>query len=296
MLTLALSSSAVAVCVACALAYSASDYFRKAVPLRASAPLALFYAFLLEIPVLGLWVLVSGDTRIESGYVLPGLVVAVLGMAANILFMVALRRSPLSLMIPLLAMVPVLTALSGGALLGEWPTVQQALGIVFVAAGLFALYVPDEGAHPLRVWRNLMSEPGTRPMGGVVLLWSISPAVDKMCLAHAGVGMHGLVQLVILAAALGLWLALRGGPRALSLPSGTLKPLAGVALAAGLGYGLQLAAYQMTLVAVVELFKRVIGLLGALLLGRAFFREPLSVPKIVGIAIMTVGLPLVLLG
>jgi drug/metabolite transporter (DMT)-like permease len=297
MFELALSAPAIAASIACAVAYSASDSFRKAVPIEAGALLALFYAFLLEAPILGLWLVLGGDYRLSPGYVLPGAAAAVVGLGANILFMVALRRSPLSLMVPMLALVPVITAVFSGLLLGEWPSWSQSAGIVFVAAGLFALYLPSGAGFSLAaVARAFAREPGTKPMLGVVLLWSINPPVDKLSLAHASVGMHGFVQLIVLAAALGLWLGLRGGVSALRLPAGAMRPLAGVAVTAGIGYGLQLAAYQMTLVAVVELIKRVIGLVGALFLGRAYFQEAITTPKAVGIAIMALGVPLVLLG
>lgn len=282
---------------ACAVSYSASDYFRKAVANDASAALVLFYAFGLEAPVLGLWLAASGDARLEPGYILPGLVAAPIGLGATWLFLVAVRRSPLSLMVPLLALVPVLTAVFAGLVVGEWPTLRQAAGILVVALGLFILFVPaDGGFHPLLVWRNLAREPGALPMAGVAVLWSISPPVDKLCLAYASVGMHGLVQLLVLFVATGLWLVMRGGLKALAPPRASAGPLFGVGLTAGIGYGLQLAAYQLTLVAVVEVIKRTVGLVGALVFGRAYFKESVTGPKVAGIIIIALGLPLVLLG
>lgn len=297
MFDLAVTLPAVAASAACAAAYSTSDFFKKSVPGAVVPALALFYAFSLESLVLVLWLLLSGDTRFDAGYIVPGAAVAVIGLAANILYLIALRRSPISLMVPLLALVPVFTAVAGGVLLGEWPTAQQGLGIIAVAAGLFLLYVPSTGGfHPVLVWRSFAGLAGTKPMIGVVLLWSISPPVDKLCLAHAGVGLHGLIQLIILSSATGLWVLIKGGPRAFALPKGAAKPLFGVAATAGLGYGLQLAAYQMTLVAMVELIKRVVGLIGALIFGRAYFQEPITGPKLTGMAVIALGLPLVLLG
>lgn len=297
MISLALSAPAIAASIACAAAYSASDSFRKAVPSDASALLALFYAFLLEAPILALWLILGGDFRLSAGYALPGAAAAVVGLGANILFMVALRRSPLSLMVPMLALVPVITAVVSGLLIGERPSAAQSFGIVFVAVGLFALYVPAGPGFSLRgVARAFAREPGTKPMMGVALLWSINPPVDKLSLEHASVGMHGLLQLLILASVLGIWLLARGGTQSLRLPQGALRPLVGVGLTAGIGYGLQLLAYQMTLVAFVELIKRAIGLLGAMLLGRAYFQETITGPKMVGIGVMALGLPLVLLG
>ncbi len=293
----ALSFPAFALSLACAVSYSCSDYFRKSVPSIASVPLALFYAFGFEFPVLATWTAIGGDVHLDAGYILPGLAVAVLGLGANFFFIVAVRRSPLSLMIPMLALVPVLTAILGGVMLGEWPSLMQTAGILFVAAGLFTLYLPAGGGfHPILVWRSFASLPGAKPMAGVVLLWSMTPPVDKLCLAHAAVGLHGCIQLIILWTAAGCWVMASRGFRGLALPREAVKPLIGVALTAGLGYGLQLAAYKITLVAVVELFKRTVGLIGAQILGRAYFQEAVTGTKVTGIAIMALGLPLVLLG
>jgi len=294
---LALSLPALTFSLACAVAYSCADYFRKAIPSSCGTGLVLFYAFALEAPILALWLGFSGDVRLAPAYVLPGLVAAAIGLAANVLFIIAVRRSPLSLMVPLLALVPVLTTGLSGVLIGEWPTWVQALGIAFVAVGLLVLYVPDHsGFSFLAAWHNLRREPGTVPMAGVVLLWSIAPPIDKLCLAQASVGAHGLVQLAILWSATGLWLLLRRDRRAFIPPRGTALPLLGMAVASGLGYGAQLAAYQMTLVAVVELLKRAIGVLGALIFGWMFFNETINRTKLGGIAIIAFGLPLIFLG
>ncbi len=299
MLTLGLP--ALGLSLGAALAYSASDYFRKAVPPDCPVALTLFYAFALEAPVIAIWLWVSGDVRLEAAYALPGLAAAIVGMGANFLFIVAVRRSPLSLMVPMLGLIPVLTALISGALLGEWPQPHQAAGIILVAAGLFTLYIPPDRTAGLgfsvgAVWRNLRNQPGAAPMAGVIVLWSIAPPVDKLCLAHASVGVHGLMQLFILWGTIGVWLVARGGFGALKPPHHAMKPLIGVALTAGLGYAMQLTAYRLTLVAIVEVFKRSLGLVGALVLGRVFFGEPITRPKLLGILIMALGLPLVLLG
>jgi drug/metabolite transporter (DMT)-like permease len=282
-----------------AVAYSIADYFRKAVPANCPVPLMLFYAFALETPVVAVWLWISGDARLTPGYALPGLAAVAIGLAANALFILAVRRSPLSMMIPMMGLMPVLTALVSGLLLGEWPGERQAAGIVLVAAGLFIVYIPQgrERAFSLAaVWHNFRQEPGTKPMMGVVVLWSIGPPVDKLCLAEASVGMHALVQLVALWAVVGTWLLARGGLSNLVLPRSALKPLLGVSLMAGIGYGMQLTAYRMTLVAVVEVFKRSLGMAGALVLGRVFFGESITRTKVVGVAIIAAGLPLVLLG
>jgi drug/metabolite transporter (DMT)-like permease len=292
---LTLGFPALILSLGCAAAFAGADYFRKAIPLSVPLPLALFYLFGLEMPVLGGWMLASGDIRLTADYLVPGLAAAAIGLGANVLFIVALRRSPLSLMIPLMALIPVATTLLSGVLLHEWPRPLQTAGIIIVVLGLFILYVPFNGGfHPLAVWRNFAREPGAIPMIGVVALWSLSPPIDKICVAHASVGMHGLLQLVFLCSVMGAWLTMRGGRQALVLPRATLKPLFLAAMAGGFGYALQLAAFKIAPVGIVELFKRSIGLISALALGRALLQERVTGPTVAAITVMAVGLALIL--
>lgn len=292
---LALSIPALLFSTGCALLYAAADALRKSAPPGSAPEVILFYFVGGHIPVLGAWVLWTGETEVASGYLLPGLADGFLGLAANLLFIIAIRRSPLSLMVPLLALVPVFTLLFGGLTLGEWPGAHQIAGILLVAVGLFTLFQPPGATPGLRAaWAALRRERGTVPMMGVVLFWSLTPALDKLCLAQTSVGMHGLIQVTFMWIVLAAWLA-RRGTKAFRLPTMTLKPVGGAAFAGALAYACQLAAYSLAMVALVEVLKRTIGLLAALFLGRAAFSEPLTPTKVAGVIVIVAGLPLVMI-
>ncbi len=293
---LTLGVPALTLSLACAVAFSASDYFRKAVPSACTAPLVLFYMVCGQIPILAIWWISSGDVDISTAYIAPGIAAAGIGLAANLLLIVALRQSPLSLMIPLLGIIPAVTAIFSGLMLGEWPTTKQALGIGLVTVGLLALYSSGrEKFSVIRLLENIRAEPGTRPMFAVVLLWSVAPPLDKLCVEYSSVGAHGSIQLFLIGLATGAWILATGGFRTFIAPRSAVRPLTGAAVSAGLAYGFQLAAYQIALVAIVELFKRAIGMIGSLILGRIMFNERITAPKLVGIAIMAMGLPLLML-
>lgn len=292
---LALSLPALLLGVACGVLYSAADYFRKAAPPSCPPQTILFYYVGGQIPVLAAWVLWSGETTIEPGYLLPGIVDATFGLMANLLFIVAIRRSSLSFMVPLLALVPISTLIVGGLSLGEWPTLKQDIGIALIATGLFTLYQPA-GTKPTisAAWATLRVEKGTIPMLGVILLWSTTPALDKICLGYTSPGLHSLSQVVMIWSALLVWTAFSGW-RFIYLLPGARGPVAAAAAVGGLGYAAQLVAYSLTFVALIEVLKRTVGLFGSLLLGRTAFREPITPTKIIGIGIIAAGLPLVML-
>lgn len=292
---LALSLPALLLGLACGVLYSAADYFRKAAPAACPPQTVLFYYVGGQIPVLGGWVLWSGETAIAPGYLLPGVIDAAFGLMANLLFITAIRRSSLSLMVPLLALAPIFTLIVGGLTLGEWPTLRQDIGIALVAAGLFTLYQPAGAKRGISAaWATLRAEKGTMPMLGVILLWSTTPSLDKICLGYTSAGLHSLSQVVMIWGALLIWAAFSGW-RSIYLPPGARGPVTGAAIAGGLGYATQLAAYSLAFVALIEVLKRTVGLFGSLLLGRAAFREPVTPTKIIGVGIVAVGLALVML-
>jgi drug/metabolite transporter (DMT)-like permease len=293
---LTLSVSAITFSIACAMAFSASDYFRKAVPAACAAPLLLFYMVSGQVPILAVWLWLSGDFNISATYITPAIAAALIGLAANLLLIAAVRQSPLSLMIPLLGAIPAVTAVFSGFILGEWPSSQQAIGIALITAGLIALYSPSNEKFSFgTLWKNIRRERGTRPMAGVVILWALAPPLDKICVELSSVGAHGLIQLFLIGVMTGVWVFLIGGFKAFVAPRAVVRPLAGAAMTAGLAYGFQLAAYQIALVAIVELFKRAIGMVGSLIFGRIMFGEKITSPKIVGIGIMATGLPFIIL-
>ena len=292
---LTLSLSALVLSVGCGLGFAASDYFRKAVPADCPELLLLLYFVGGQVPVLAAWLLWSGEYRLTADYWGPGLLDAAAGLAGNLLFIAAVRRSPLSLMIPILALVPVLTAAIGVAALGEVLTAKQVSGAALIFMGLVILFIPS-GAATLGDGRrrSFGREPGLPLMLGTAVCWSVTPILDKLSVDASSVPVHGLLQTVALTVVATLWILARGGTNAVKLPQGSAAPIAGAALAAGIGYVFQLAAYMATLVAVVELIKRLTGVLSALIVGRVFFGEPLTRTKIIGIAVIFAGLPQVI--
>ena len=293
---LALSLPALLLGLGCGVLYSAADMFRKAAPASCPSETILFYYIGGQIPVLAAWVLWTGERDIAPGYVLPGVVDVAFGLGANLLFIVAIRRSPLSLIVPLLALVPVVALLFGGLTLGKWPTPAQDAGLLLIAAGLFTLFQPPTAKPGIgAAWQMLRAEKGTAPMLAVVLLWSATPAIDKICLGYTSPGMHSLIQVAAIWALLLVWVLWRR-PAFLRPPPGAIAPVSGSAVAGALGYIVQLIAYSMAMVALIEVLKRTVGLLGSLILGRTQFREPLTVAKVAGITVIAAGLPLVMIG
>lgn len=288
-------SLAILLVLGCALAFSGADITRK---LLASwmRPVPLLFALAAGMaPFFIAWHLESGGGLPSSDYWLPGLTSTLINVAANLAFIEAVRRSPLSLTIPLLSLTPVFTALLAIPLLGEIPESRQWLGIGAVVIGAFWLNL-SRGSVSLRdAWDAFLREPGSRLMVSVSLLWSVAMPLDKIAVTAASPSFHGVVLNVGVAIALVVLATARGRLAEFR----DLRHRPGLLLAAVLisvvALGLQLMAIQIVWVGFVETLKRGLGSFLALLWGRVIFGEALEPQRFVAVAAMGLGVALILL-
>lgn len=249
-----------------------------------------------QLPLFGLWLVIEPAYTITPGYVWPASLAVLLNGLANLLFVRAVQVSPLSLTVPLLSLTPVFTTLMSLVLLHEVPTLRQTCGILLVVAGAFSMHPVHAGTPRLQgMWQAYIAERGSILMTGVALLWSMTAPLDKLAIARSAVPMHALVQCG--GVALLLLLVLAGTRRYGDLRTikGHVVPLLVAVVFGTAALGLQFMAFQVMLVGLMEVIKRVIGLVSAVLLGYLLFGEALTVQKLRAIGLMAVGIALVLL-
>lgn len=281
--------------LSCALAFSVADISRK---LLASwmRPMPLLFALAAGMaPVFAVWYLQEGCPSPDSAYWLPGLSSTLINVAANLAFIEAVRRSPLSLTIPLLSLTPVFTTLLAIPLLGEEPEPRQWIGIGAVVVGAFWLNLGRGSISFSLAWRGFLREPGSRLMVAVALMWSVAMPLDKLAVEAAGPAFHGLILSAGVAAVLVILLAARGQLsefRDLRHRPGLL--LFGIIINV-VALALQLMAIKIVWVGLVETLKRGVGSFLALLWGRLIFNEALESQRFVAVAVMGFGVALILL-
>lgn len=282
--------------IAASVCWSGLDACRKSLAARLAPVPIVFSLTLGQVPLFGLWALGEAQWTILPGYTVPAALSILLNTVANLLFIRAVQLSPLSLTVPLLSLTPVFTTIMGSVLLHEAPTWRQWLGILLVVAGAFALHGKGKGTTSLSpLWQAYRIERGSVLMTGVALLWSMTAPLDKLAMAYASLPLHGFIQCAGMSAGLFGVLVVRRQLRALGLAQGQLLPLLGAVAFGAAAYGLQLLALQALFVAIVEVIKRVVGLVGALGIGSLVFAEPLTWQKFWAVGLMSTGTILVLL-
>ncbi|MEM1349398.1 MAG: DMT family transporter, partial [Myxococcota bacterium] len=213
-------------------------------------------------------------------------------VVANLLFLRAVQISPLSLTTPYLSFTPVFTALLSLVAYNEVPSMWGWVGITVVCLGAFFLN-PGEGSSALAPIKALWTERGSLYMVLVALLWSFTPLIDKKASGLASplwhVALIGAGTLLTFAS----YRIIKDGWSSMGEVVRRAKPLTWWLVAGGVtavgALVVQLAAYEYTDIAYVETVKRAIGVTGAMLAGYVLFGERDIARRLVGAAVMLVG-------
>jgi drug/metabolite transporter (DMT)-like permease len=270
-----------------ALAFAGLDFVRKLLAGRIDALALVLFMSLGAVPFLLVILVFHGLDAPSPGYVLPAFGALTLNFLGSLAFIHSLKLSPLSRTVPLLSLTPVFTALTAAPLLGELPEPIQTLGIFLVVAGAVALN--SEGSV-----RGLLHEKGALLMAAVALMWAVSGPLDKLALGYASVPFHATAMAFgvgIGALAALLW---QGRVAGLRSARGEAKLLLVAMMCITVALTFQLLAIRAVLVSLVEAFKRAVGSVMAVILGRAVFRERVGLREWISVAVMVAGVFLML--
>lgn len=106
-----------------------------------------------------------------------------LEVLAEVLYVLAIRDSPLSLTLPYLAFTPVLVTISGYLLLGETVTAQGFAGILLVVLGAYLLNLEHARLRQPRTWfaplAAILRERGSRYMLSVAAIYGVTSVLGK---------------------------------------------------------------------------------------------------------------------
>jgi len=249
---------------------------------------------LVQAPLLALWAASREPLGLPAACLLPLVTSALVNGVALVLFLDALRLSPMSLTIPLLSFTPVISTTLAWIFRGQAPGAAQYAGAVLVVSGAVVLGMGG-GA-----WRSLASsvrEPGVRRMALVALLWSLTSVLDQTAVSR-GAGAWYAPAVTAAAALLMLaWTLARGQFRAFlsaAKPLATHPLLTGIAIVIGAtALAVQIESFRYAPVGFIEVVKRGTGMASAVLLGRFLFGEPLNRSKGLAVLLLTLGVALV---
>ncbi len=108
-----------------------------------------------------------------------------LNVLASLLFMRSLKLAPLSLIAPILSLMPIFVVIVSSIILKEIPSVLGFVGIMFAVLGTYFLNAKHLQFGVLEPIKELFRNAGSRYAMLLVPLWGITSTLDKVAIANS---------------------------------------------------------------------------------------------------------------
>jgi len=104
-----------------------------------------------------------------------------------LIYMKAIKSSPLSLTLPMLSFTPVFLLLTGFLILGELPSLTGIFGVILIVIGAYTLGLKHMKKGFLMPFKSLLRERGTLLMLCVAFLFSFTATLVKLVVLNSSV-------------------------------------------------------------------------------------------------------------
>ncbi len=216
-------------------------------------------------------------------------------VAATILYVKALKASPLSLTLPFLSLTPLFLTVMPFILFGETLSPFGLLGILLIAVGSYLLNLREARTGFLEPFRAIGREKGSLFMVLVAFIYSLTSSYGKMAVESTSPLFFAATYYTLLAVAL-TPLALLEGGRELrrAWKTGLIRSVIAPGLVSAVGTLCYVTALHLTKVAYMISVKRLSLILGVYY-GYLFFNEVRVRERLAGTALMLAGFLVIVL-
>jgi len=160
--------------------------------------LVAWFRLLFTLPVLIITLVLTPWPELDKDFYTAFIIALPVELITIVLYVKALKLSPLSLTVPFLALTPVFLVSVSYVLLGEEVSPAGAAGILLIAAGGYILNIHTLGKGLWEPFRSIVREKGALLMIGVALLYSITSSMGKMAITHSSSLFFGATYFIAL--------------------------------------------------------------------------------------------------
>ena len=283
----------VSLSLASAFFLATSDALAKKAVQNENEYLVAWFRLLFTLPVLIAILFLIPWPVLDDDFYLAFFIAFPVELVTIVLYIKALKLSPLSLTVPFLALTPVFLISVSYVLLGEKVSWLGVSGIMLIASGSYILNIERFRNGVLEPLRAISREKGSLLMIGVAGLYSITSAMGKMAISHSSPLFFGACYFITLNIAFVPIALIKGKPDMKDfIRRGKCMHL----MLPGLFYAAMIIthmeAMKLTKVAYMISVKRTSLLMGVLY-GYFLFREQEIREKFLGAVLMFAGFVLV---
>jgi drug/metabolite transporter (DMT)-like permease len=162
-----------------------SDALTKKAVREENEYLVAWFRLLFSLPVLVIILVWVPWPVLDAEFYLAFFIALPIELITIVLYVKALKLSPLSLTVPFLALTPVFLISVSYLVLGEKVSLSGAIGIMLIAAGSYFLNFATVRKGLFEPIRSIVREKGALLMIAVALLYSVTSSMGKMAIMHS---------------------------------------------------------------------------------------------------------------
>lgn len=162
-----------------------SDALTKKALKDSNEYLVAWFRFFFSLPLLVILWLFIPTPKLDAEFYRAFAIALPLEIVTIILYIKALRVSPLSLTLPFLAITPVFLIFISYLLVGEKVSFRGGAGIFLIAAGSYTLNISEIKKGILEPFRSIPREKGSVFMIGVALIYCFTASLGKIAIEHS---------------------------------------------------------------------------------------------------------------
>lgn len=275
-----------------------SDAFTKKALASHDEYIVAWLRLVFSLPLLVVSFLFIPVPELDSNFYAAFLLAVPLEILSIVLYIKALRLSPLSLALPFLALTPVFLIFVSYLILGEKVSLWGGMGIFLIALGGYTLNIQKIKAGIGEPLRAITKEKGSIMMIGVALIYSVTGPLGKMAIEHSSPLFFGTTYFIVLTL-LFTPIALYKRRRYYQRPKGRKIRREAVlsSFLPGIFYSFMVASHMVAIslanVAYVISVKRISIIIGVLF-GYLFFNEKNIRERLLGATLMFIGFVIII--
>ena len=255
--------------------------------------LVAWFRLIFTLPLLLFVMVFTPVPALDSDFYKAFIIALPLEVVTVILYIKALKLSPLSLTLPFLSLTPFFLILNSYLILGEKVSFPGAVGILLIVFGSYLLNIAEADKGIFEPLKAIKREKGSVLMICVALIYSFTSSFGKMAIEHSSPLFFGITYFIAL--------------NIVFVPIGLIKGRRGIGIflrerkfksvvLPGFFYALMvithMTAMKLTKVAYMISVKRASLLIG-IIYGYLFFREQNIRSRLAGALLMFIGFLLV---
>ncbi|MCX7914532.1 MAG: DMT family transporter [Thermodesulfovibrionales bacterium] len=278
----------------CAFSLATSDALTKKALKIYNEYLIAWLRLVFSLPVLLIALILVPTPEIKDGFFHIILVSLPLEIIALILYIKALKISPLSVTLPFLSLTPIFLILISYVLIGEKVSFIGASGIILIVTGSYVLNISQFKKGIFEPFLAIVREKGSVYMILVALIYSITASLGKLGIERSSPIFFGSIYFLLIVIVFTPITYFKGKESLSELNREVLKS----ALLPGIFYALMIISHfialSLTKVAYMISVKRLSLLIGVFY-GYYLFKEAKIGEKFIGSVLMLTGFVLIVL-